>query len=114
MRGPGRGRRPRSERATDEPPARDRCPSPDRLAAYEHCRGLATRVRWFNRWSTQCEAALHEMASARYPLAAELRGSAAFSPEALAEPAPVDLSEAEGPDDPEEAPSATADTGRQS
>jgi hypothetical protein len=75
------------------------------LAAYEHCLGLATRVRWFNRWSTQCEAALHEMARARFPLAAELRGAATFSPETLAPPGAADLSAGTG-DDVDGAPSA--------
>lgn len=74
------------------PPACASAPIARALSAYEHCLGLATRVRWFNHWSTRCEAALHEMARARYPLAAELRGSASFSPETLALPNATDLS----------------------
>jgi tetratricopeptide (TPR) repeat protein len=74
------------------PPSCQAAPIARALAAYEHCLGLATRVRWFNRWSTQCEAALNDMARARYPLAAELRGAATYSPETLAPPGDADVS----------------------
>ncbi|MFO0681416.1 MAG: tetratricopeptide repeat protein [Sandaracinus sp.] len=45
---------------------------------FEFCLTLATRVRWFNEYSAQCEVELNQLDAARYPLAAELRGTATY------------------------------------
>ncbi|MFN9808886.1 MAG: tetratricopeptide repeat protein [Deltaproteobacteria bacterium] len=74
-------------------------PIPRALGAFEYCLTLATRVRWFNEWSAQCEQELNQLDRARFPLAAELRGTASFVQDQIAEPGPVELStdnEAEG------------------
>ncbi len=73
-------------------------PIPRALGAFEFCLTLATRVRWFNQWSQQCEQELNQLDRARFPLAAELRGTASFIQNQVADPGPVELSteEAEG------------------
>lgn len=45
---------------------------------FQFCLTLATRVRWFNEYSAQCESELNQLDAARYPLAAELRGTPTF------------------------------------
>ncbi len=67
-------------------------PIPRALGAFEYCLTLATRVRWFNQWSAQCEQELNQLDRARFPLAAELRGTASFIQDQVAEPGPVELS----------------------
>jgi hypothetical protein len=66
-------------------------PIPRALGAFEYCLTLATRVRWFNQWSAQCEQELNQLDRARFPLAAELRGTASFIQDQVAEPGPVEL-----------------------
>ena len=67
-------------------------PIPRALGAFEFCLTLATQVRWFNQWSAQCEQELNQLDRARFPLAAELRGTASFIQDQLADPGPVELS----------------------
>jgi tetratricopeptide (TPR) repeat protein len=67
-------------------------PIPRALGAFEYCLTLATRVRWFNEWSAQCEQELNQLDRARFPLAAELRGTASFIQDQVADPGPVELS----------------------
>lgn len=66
-------------------------PIPRALGAFEFCLTLATRVRWFNQWSAQCEQELNQLDRARFPLAAELRGTASFIQDQVADPGPVEL-----------------------
>lgn len=40
---------------------------------FEFCLITATRVRWFNRWSRQCERELNRLNPRDYPVAAEIR-----------------------------------------
>lgn len=58
---------------------------------FEFCLTLATRVRWFNEFSQQCEIQLNRLDAQRYPLAAELRGTASFIQDQIATPEPVEL-----------------------
>lgn len=58
---------------------------------FRYCLTLATRVRWFDDRSAQCERELHAMDAATYPMAAELRGTPVFDEPALALPRPVEL-----------------------
>ncbi|MBX7191534.1 MAG: tetratricopeptide repeat protein [Sandaracinaceae bacterium] len=67
-------------------------PIPRALGAFEYCLTLATRVRWFNQWSAQCEQELNQLDRARFALAAELRGTASFIQDQVADPGPVELS----------------------
>ncbi len=46
------------------------------IEKFEYCLITATRVRWFNKWSRQCEGELNRLNPRQYPLAAELRGRA--------------------------------------
>lgn len=41
---------------------------------FEFCLITATKVRWFNQWSRQCEDELNRLNPQEYPVAAELRG----------------------------------------
>lgn len=66
-------------------------PIPMAKGAFEFCLTLATRVRWFNNWSQQCEQQLNVLDPQRYPLAAELRGTASFQQDQTAPPLPVEL-----------------------
>lgn len=66
-------------------------PIPRALGAFEYCLTLATRVRWFNEFSAQCEQELNQLDRARFPLAAELRGTASFVQDQPAPPGPVEL-----------------------
>lgn len=68
------------------------------MSKFEFCLTLATRVRWFNEFSQQCEVQLNRLDAARYPLAAELRGTASFVQDQIAHPEPVELQE-EGEED---------------
>lgn len=70
-------------------------PIPRALGAFEYCLTLATRVRWFNEYSAQCEQELNQLDRARFPLAAELRGTASFVQNQVAQPEPVELSAGE-------------------
>jgi tetratricopeptide (TPR) repeat protein len=75
---------------SDAPSCRG-APLPMALGAFEFCLTLATRVRWFNEWSQQCEEELNNLDRARYPLAAELRGTASFVEDQIAPPSAVEL-----------------------
>jgi hypothetical protein len=61
------------------------------MSKFEFCLTLATRVRWFNEFSHQCEVRLSALDSQRYPLASELRGTASFIQDQIATPEPVEL-----------------------
>jgi tetratricopeptide (TPR) repeat protein len=61
------------------------------MSKFEFCLTLATRVRWFNEFSQQCELQLNRLDAQRYPLAAELRGTASFIQDQVAAPEPVEL-----------------------
>lgn len=61
------------------------------MEKFEFCLITATRVRWFNNFSQQCEQELNGLDAARYPLAAELRGDATYIQRQLAEPGAVEL-----------------------
>ena len=74
---------------------------------FEFCLTLATRVRWFNEFSQQCEVQLNRLDSQRYPLASELRGTASFIEDQIAPPEPIDLTTG-GEDDAEGAASGDA------
>jgi hypothetical protein len=52
------------------------------VGAYEHCLQEATRNRWFNRWSGECETALNRLSPLEYPMSDELRAS----PDSFASP----------------------------
>ncbi len=58
---------------------------------FEFCLTTATRVRWFNEYSTQCETELNQLDRARYPMAAELRGEASYIQRQIARPGAVTL-----------------------
>jgi hypothetical protein len=81
--------------------AEERCrasPLARARAGFEHCLTLATRTRWFGDTSRACEERLHAMDPQRYPLAAELRGTASFVASDAADPLPVRVDhEAAGP-----------------
>jgi tetratricopeptide (TPR) repeat protein len=67
----------------------DRESEPWRLASiarFRECVDRAAEVRWFNEWSTQCEAQLQRLEPRRYPIAAEVRATASFVPDASAQP----------------------------
>lgn len=55
------------------------------------CLITATRVRWFNEFSRQCELELNRLSPVEYPLAAEIRGQSAYVFEAPARPEAVEL-----------------------
>ncbi|MFK7987429.1 MAG: tetratricopeptide repeat protein [Sandaracinaceae bacterium] len=61
------------------------------IAGYERCLQTATRARWFDARSRRCEEALHELDSARFPMASELRGAPTYRPASAAPPAAVSL-----------------------
>ena len=58
---------------------------------FEFCLTTATRVRWFNEFSQQCEQELNQLDRARYPMAAELRGEANYIQRQVARPGAVRL-----------------------
>jgi tetratricopeptide (TPR) repeat protein len=87
----------RCTEGSDAPSCRG-APLPMALGAFEFCLTLATRVRWFNEWSQQCEEELNNLARARYPLAAELRGTASFVEDQIAPPGAVELRREDGGD----------------
>lgn len=62
---------------------------------FEFCLNTATRVRWFNEYSTQCERELNNLDRARFPMAAELRGEANYVQQQLARPGAVSLEQQE-------------------
>ena len=61
------------------------------VSKFEFCLTTATRVRWFNEYSTQCEQELNQLDRAQYPMAAELRGEANYIQSQLARPGAVTL-----------------------
>lgn len=65
---------------------------------FEFCLTLATRVRWFNEYSAQCETELNQLDAARYPLAAELRGTPSFIQDQTAPLAAIELAHDEDAD----------------
>jgi len=65
---------------------------------FEFCLTLATRVRWFNQYSAQCEAELNNLDAARYPLAAELRGTASYVQDQTAPLSAIELAHEEDAD----------------
>jgi tetratricopeptide (TPR) repeat protein len=58
---------------------------------FEFCLTTATRVRWFNEFSSQCETELNALDRARFPLAAELRGQPNYVERQIARPGAVSL-----------------------
>lgn len=66
--------------------------------AFEFCMNLATQVRWFNEFSQQCEQELNRLDPRKYPLAAELRGTADYVQQKVAEPTATQIGR---PDDEE-------------
>ncbi|MBX3270933.1 MAG: tetratricopeptide repeat protein [Sandaracinaceae bacterium] len=58
---------------------------------FEFCLNTATRVRWFNQYSSQCERELNQLDRARFPMAAELRGESSYIQRQLAQPGVVSL-----------------------
>jgi hypothetical protein len=56
------------------------------IAAYEHCLSEATRTRWFNSWSRDCEQQLHAFDPRQYPIADEFRADAEHQGSPLAIP----------------------------
>jgi tetratricopeptide (TPR) repeat protein len=59
--------------------------------AFDFCMNLATRIRWFNDFSQQCELELNRLDPRKYPLAAELRGSASYVQRKVADPIAAQL-----------------------
>lgn len=66
---------------------------------FEFCLTTATRVRWFNEFSQQCEQELNQLDRARYPMAAELRGEANYIQRQVARPGAVRLQTEEDAED---------------
>ncbi len=64
--------------------------------AYRYCLSTATKLRWFNEYSTHCETELSRLDPATYPRAAELRGDADFFYTAWAIPGAVPGTDEEG------------------
>jgi len=58
---------------------------------FEFCLITATRVRWFNEFSQECELELNRLNPREYPLAAELRGRPEYVHSPLARPRVVEL-----------------------
>jgi tetratricopeptide (TPR) repeat protein len=56
---------------------------------FEFCLITATRVRWFNEFSQQCEQELNKLNPREYPLAAELRGDPRYVNSHAGDPSPV-------------------------
>ncbi len=75
---------------------------------FEFCLITATRVRWFNEWSQQCEQELNGLDPRQYPLAAELRGDPHYVHSSAALPSAAELSTGE---EAEEAESNEVDGG---
>ena len=63
--------------------------------AFDFCMNLATRVRWFNEFSQQCEQELNRLDPRKYPLAAELRGSPNYVQQKVAEPVAAQIGRAD-------------------
>jgi tetratricopeptide (TPR) repeat protein len=59
--------------------------------AFDFCMNLATRIRWFNDFSQQCEMELNRLDPRKYPLAAELRGTASHVQRKVADPIAAQL-----------------------
>lgn len=56
------------------------------INAYQHCLSEATRNRWFNSWSRDCEEQLHAFDPRQYPMADEFRTGADHQGAPLATP----------------------------
>ena len=65
------------------------------ISKFEFCLHTATNVRWFNQYSRTCETELNRLEAARYPIAAELRGSARYVRASMGRPGPVELTTGE-------------------
>jgi tetratricopeptide (TPR) repeat protein len=61
------------------------------MSKFEFCLTTATRVRWFNQYSQQCEQELNRLDAVRFPMAAELRGEATYIQRQVAPPGAVTL-----------------------
>lgn len=61
------------------------------MGKFEFCLTRATQVRWFNEYSSQCEQELNQLDRARFPMAAELRGTANYIQRQIARPGAVSL-----------------------
>ncbi len=74
--------------AFDEPLEPVRAQAVDK---FEFCLTTATNVRWFNEYSRICESELNRLDPRRYPVAAELRGSATYVYGGVGRPGVVEL-----------------------
>ena len=61
------------------------------ISRFEFCLKTATNVRWFNRWSRQCEQELNQLNPKKYPVAAELRGDPGYARSTVGTPRAVEL-----------------------
>jgi tetratricopeptide (TPR) repeat protein len=77
---------------------------------FAFCLTLSTRMRWFDAFSSQCESELNAIDRARYPLAAELRGTGSFVEDQLAPPGAIDLDTSDEPAPGDGAPDLAAPT----
>ncbi|MEM9193226.1 MAG: tetratricopeptide repeat protein [Myxococcota bacterium] len=59
------------------------------ISKFEFCLITATRVRWFNEFSQQCEQELNRLNPREYPLAAELRGQPGYVNSTAGRPRPM-------------------------
>ncbi|NLE48567.1 MAG: tetratricopeptide repeat protein [Sandaracinaceae bacterium] len=55
------------------------------------CLNTATNVRWFNEWSTACEAELHQLDPRSFPMAAEIRGTPGYAYGTPGRPGAIEL-----------------------
>lgn len=55
------------------------------------CLNTATNVRWFNEWSTACEAELNALDPRSFPMAAEIRGAPGYMYSAPGRPGPIEI-----------------------
>ncbi|MEM6962247.1 MAG: hypothetical protein AAF550_11000, partial [Myxococcota bacterium] len=62
---------------------------------FEFCIRTSTNVRWFSRFSRQCEQELNRLEPREYPLAAELRALPGFTRQTPAQPRDVEIVEEE-------------------
>ena len=63
--------------------------------AYEFCLITATKVRWFNEFSQQCEQELIKLDPRTYPRAAELRGAPGYVQQKVADPVSAQIGRAD-------------------
>lgn len=69
--------------------------------AFDFCLSLATKIRWFNDFSEQCELELNKLDPKKFPMAAELRGKPGYVHREVARPTPVELGAGDERDDEE-------------